>query len=370
MPPGILPELSNLQTLCLKGRRNSLTVQAREIMSLSKLEKLSYKFGDIQSYDSYVEHLQVGGPKEWELELVKGRWRQNEIIPGVPIFSRTVTLHGCCVGGDGPKPPTMLPKDVEHLEIRGAVDGLKSLTDIPSITNSKLKRCTLAKIHGMKYAVSVSQSSPSPLPCLEFLELIGMMDLSVLAEKELCAAAPAVPGVLHEGNKFWGLKGLVVRDCKKMKRLLTHVLLPLLANLEQLHIGFCDQMEEVIEMTEVGIECQGEGDTSGSYMRSDANHVRLASTLSLNKMKTLGLANLPALKSVCRATISCPSLQKVSLRNCPKLACTSLLVQLPRDGEPPSNCLQELKIQIGEGKSAVWNHTLSKFLLGPHVRDD
>ncbi|KAK2631075.1 hypothetical protein EUGRSUZ_L03446 [Eucalyptus grandis] len=347
LPPGILPELSNLQTLCLKGRCNSLTVQAWEIMSLSKLEKLSCRFGDVQSYDSYVEHLQVGGPKEWELELVdEGPWCDNVFIEGFAEFSRTVRLQGCCVGGDGPKPPAMLPKDVQHLEIRGAVDGLKSLTDIPSITNSKLKSCTLGEIHGMKYVVSVSQSSSSPLPCLEFLELIGMMDLRVLAEKELCAATPAVPGVLHEGNKFWGLKGLEIYDCKKMKRLLTHVLLPLLANLEKLLIGACDQMEEVIEMTEVDIECQGEGDTSGSYMRSDANHVCLASALSLNKMKTLDLCGLPALKSICRATISCPSLQRVSLSYCPKLACTSLLVQLPRDGEPPSNCLQELKIQI------------------------
>lgn len=364
LPPGILPELSNLQTLCLKDQHNSLTVQAREIMSLSKLEKLSYMFGDVQSYDSYVEHLQVGGPKEWELELVEGHRRPNISFVGAPIFSRTVTLHGCCVGGDGLKPPAMLPKDVQQLEIRGAVDGLKSLTDIPSITNFKLKKCTLGEIHGMKYVVSVSQSSSSFLPSLEFLELINMMDLRVLAEKELCAATPAVPGVLHEGNKFWGLKGLQIYYCKKMKRLLTHVLLPLLANLEKLSIGDCDQMEEVIEMTEADIECQGEGDTSGSYMRSEANHVRLASTLSLNKMKTLELWDLRALKSICRATISCPSLQTVSLRYCPKLACIPLLVQLPRDGEPP-NCLQELKIQIGMGGYAKWNHPLSKSLLDP-----
>ncbi|KAL3736192.1 hypothetical protein ACJRO7_025187 [Eucalyptus globulus] len=367
LPPGILPELSNLQTLYLKGRLDSLTVQAREIMSLSKLEKLSCKFGDVQSYDSYVEHLQVGGPKEWELELVdEGTWYENLSIPGFPIFSRTARLHGCCIKGDGPKPPAMLPKDVQHLEIRGAVDRLKSLTDIPSITNSKLTRCTLGEIHGMEYVVSVSQSSSSSLPSLEFLELFKMMDLRVLAEEELPAATPAVPGVLHEGNKFWGLKGLKIKGCKKMRRLLTHVLLPLLANLEKLLIVGCDQMEEVIEMTEVDIECQGEGETSGSYTRSEANHVHLASPPSLNKMKTLRLWRLPALKSICRATISCPSLQRVSLINCPKLACTSLLVQLPRDGEPPSNCLQELKIQIGEGESAVmWNHPLSKSLLDP-----
>lgn len=366
LPLGILPELSNLQTLYLKGQRNSLTVQAREIMSLSKLEKLSCKFGDVQTYDSYVEHLQVGGPKEWELELVEGPSGKNLLLRSLPNFSRTVRLHGFCVRGDGLKLPAMLPKDVQHLEIRGAVDGLKSLTDIPSITNSKLKRCTLGEIHGMKYVVSVSQSSSSFLPSLEFLELIGMKDLRALAEKELCAATPAVPGVLHEGNKFWGLKGLEISYCKKMKRLLTHVLLPLLANLEKLLIVGCDQMEEVIEMTEVDIECQGEGETSGSYTRSEANHVHLASPPSLNKMKTLRLWRLPALKSICRATISCPSLQRVSLINCPKLACTSLLVQLPRDGEPPSNCLQELKIQIGEWESAVmWNHPLSKSLLDP-----
>ncbi|KAF7847367.1 hypothetical protein BT93_L3047 [Corymbia citriodora subsp. variegata] len=344
-------------------------------MSLSKLEKLSCKFGDVQSYDLYVKHLQAGGPKEWELELVEDPSVVAVDYGQNPMCSRRVRLRGCHVREDGPKSPhVLLPKDVEHLEIIDAVDEPKSLTDIPSIANSKLPKCTLRRIRGMKYVVSVSESLSSPLQSLEFLELKGMMDLHVLAEEELCAVAPAVPGVLYEGNKFWGLKVLHIWSCDKMKRLLTHALLPLLANLEELHITGCDQMEEVIAMREVDTECKDEGDASGSYTRSEADHVHHASAPSLHKMKTLTLCDLPALKSICSAAISCHSLQKVNLWECPKLECISLQVQLPRDGEPPSDCLQEIQIAREEEewwKSVVWNHPLSglsKSLLDPYVR--
>ncbi|XP_056167320.1 probable disease resistance protein At4g27220 isoform X2 [Syzygium oleosum] len=367
LPPGILPKLSNMQTLNLKSQCNSLRVQAQEIMSLSKLEKLSCKFGDVQNYDLYVKHLQAGGPKEWEIELIEGPWDDNYFVGDVP--TRTVRLLGCHVGGDGPKTPRLLPKDVQLLEITGAVDEPKSLTDIPIITNSKLTMLTLSGIRGMKYVVS--QSSSSPLPSLESLELGGMTDLRALAEEEPCAVAPAVPGVLYEGDKFWGLKELTIFECQKMKRLLTHVLLPLLSNLEELFINGCDQMEEVIAMTEVDMGCKEEGDTRGSYTRSEANHVHLASALSLPKLKTLKLGSLPALKSICGATISCHSLQKIYLRGCPKLECISLLVQLPRDGEPPSGCLQRIWLPSGEEewwKSVVWNDSLSKSFLDPYVK--
>ncbi|XP_056167324.1 probable disease resistance protein At4g27220 [Syzygium oleosum] len=367
LPPGILPKLSNMQTLNLNGMCDSLTVQAQEIMSLSKLEKLSCKFGDVQSYDLYVKHLQAGGPKEWEIELIEGTWNSNHHFGDVPI--RTVRLHGCHVGGDGLKSPPLLPKDVQLLVITNAVDEPKSLTDIPIITNSKLRMCTLRRIHGMKYVVS--QSSSSPLPSIESLKLTSIMDLRALAEEEPCAVATAVPGVLYEGDKFWGLKELDIISCKKMKRLLTLVLLPLLANLERLSIGYCDQMEEVIAMTEVDKECQEEGDTRGSYTRSEANHVHLASALSLPKLKTLKLRNLPALKRICGAAISCHSLRRISLWACPKLECISLLVQLPRDGEPHSDCLQAIEIRRDEDewwKSVVWNDSLSKSFLDPYVK--
>ncbi|KAI6690383.1 hypothetical protein NL676_027211 [Syzygium grande] len=368
LPPGILPKLSSMQTLNLKGWCDSLTVQAQEIMSLSKLEKLSCKFGDVQSYDLYVKHLQAGSPKEWEIELIERTGDCNIGYADVLISSRTVRLRGCRFGGDGPKSPPLLPNDVQHLEITGAVDGLRSLMDIPSITNSKLTMCALSGIHGMKYVMS--QSSSSPLPSLEFLKLVGMMDLCMLAAEEPCAVAPAVPGVLYEGDKFWGLKVLTIFECQKMKRLLTHVLLPLLANLETLSISYCDQMEEVIAMTEVDMECQEEGDTRGSYARSEANHVRLASALSLPKLKTLKLGSLPALHIMCRATISCHSLQRISLWGCPKLECISLRVQLPRDGEPPSDCLQEIEIRRGEEglwEPVVWNHPLSESFVDPYA---
>ncbi|XP_030445276.2 probable disease resistance protein At4g27220 [Syzygium oleosum] len=369
LPPGILPKLSNMQTLNLMSQCNSLTVQAQEIMSLSKLEKLSCKFGDVQSYDLYVKHLQAGGPKEWEIELIEGTRDDNFCDVDVSIYSRTVRLLGCHVGGDGPKSPRVLPKDVQHLDIRDAVDEPKSSTDIPSITNSKLTMCILRRIHGMKYAVS--QSSSSPLPSIESLVLISMMDLRALAEEEPCAVATAVPGVLYVGDKFWGLKELDIVGCNKMKRLLTHVLLPLLANLEKLSISYCDQMEVVIAMTEVDMGCKEEGDTGGSYTRSEANHVHLASALSLPKLKTLGLRVLRALKSICGAAISCHSLQRISLTGCPKLECISLLVRLPRDGEPRSDCLQEIEIERDEEEwweSVVWNDSLSKSFLDPYVK--
>ncbi|KAL3736190.1 hypothetical protein ACJRO7_025185 [Eucalyptus globulus] len=66
---------------------------------------------------------------------------------------------------------------------------------------------------------------------------IHLEDLRVLVEQEEnFAAASAFPRALSEDNTFWGLKKLEISKCCKMKKLLTHILLPLLTNLEELSI--------------------------------------------------------------------------------------------------------------------------------------
>ncbi|KAI6690384.1 hypothetical protein NL676_027212 [Syzygium grande] len=362
IPDGILPKLSHLKQLDLKSADRSLTVKnARELISLKRLEKVRCRFKDIREYNAYVEYLKLrdgdGSPKQWELILPIIYKEENASrVFGPPICSKTVRLGACCVKEGGGEELPLFPKGIECLSIKDPLDGMRSLMDIPSIRDFKLRVCGLKRIRGMEHLVLLSSSSPSdyyaPLRRVEYLKLDALDDLRALVETVAAASRP-LPGWISEGNAFWGLKTVYIYKCCKMKNLLTHTLLPLLSNLENLHIQECEAMEEVIAVTEAD---------------------DLTSTLSLPKLRTLCLRNLQALKSICRRTIMCKSLQNVTLKQCKKLERMALHVCLPHHGELPGGKVNSLQaIHVGKDEkewweSVRWDSPLDKSFLRPYVR--
>ncbi|KAK2631833.1 hypothetical protein EUGRSUZ_L02389 [Eucalyptus grandis] len=337
MPNGILPKLSHLKHLDLKSADKSLAVKnARELISLKRLEKVRCRFRDIREYNAYAEYLKLrdgdGGPKQWELIMpIIFKEENASRVFGPPICSKTVRLGACRVKEGGGEELPLLPKGIECLSIKDPIDSISSLMDIPSIAD-------------YYYA---------PLQSLEYLKLDALDDLRALVEAVAAAAARALPGWISEGEGFWGLKTVYIYKCCKMKNLLTDTLLSLLANLENLHIQECEVMEEVIAVTEAD---------------------DLTSTLSLPKLRTLCLRDLQALKSICRRTIMCNSLQYVTLQQCKKLERIALHVRLPHDGELPGGKDNSLRaVHVGKDEkewweSVKWDSPLDKSLLRPYVR--
>ncbi|KAL3736193.1 hypothetical protein ACJRO7_025188 [Eucalyptus globulus] len=363
MPNGILPKLSHLKHLDLKSADKSLAVKnARELISLKRLEKVRCRFRDIREYNAYAEYLKLrdgdGGPKQWELIMpIIFKEENASRVFGPPICSKTVRLGACRVKEGGGEELPLLPKGIECLSIKDPIDSISSLMDIPSIADCKLRVCGLKRIPGMEHLVLLSSSSPAdyyaPLQSLEYLKLDALDDLRALVEAVAAAAARALPGWISEGEGFWGLKTVYIYKCCKMKNLLTDTLLSLLANLENLHIQECEVMEEVIAVTEAD---------------------DLTSTLSLPKLRTLCLRDLQALKSICRRTIMCNSLQYVTLQQCKKLERIALHVRLPHDGELPGGKDNSFRaIHVGKDEkewweSVKWDSPLDKSLLRPYVR--
>ncbi|KAI3427559.1 NB-ARC domain-containing protein, partial [Psidium guajava] len=362
IPDGILPKLSNLKQLDLKSADKSLVVKsARELISLKRLEKVRCRFKNIREYNAYVEYLMLwdgdGGPKEWELIMPIIYKEENASrVFGPPICSKTVRLGRCHVKEGGGAELPLLPKGIECLSIKDPLDGMGSLMETPSIADCKLRVCGLKRIPGMEHLVLLSSSSPAdyyaPLQSLEYLKLDALDDLRALVEAVAAAARP-LPGWISEGKGFWCLKTVYIYKCRKMKNLLTDKLLSLLENLENLHIQECEVMEEVIAVTEAD---------------------NLTSTLSLPKLRTLCLRDLQALKSICKKTITCNSLQFVTLKQCKKLERIALHVCLPRDGKLPGGKVNSLQaIHVGKDEkewweSVRWDNPLEKSLLRPYVR--
>ncbi|KAK5786749.1 hypothetical protein PVK06_041392 [Gossypium arboreum] len=94
------------------------------------------------------------------------------------------------------------------------------------------------------------------------------------------------------------LERLSVMSCWKLKRLFSPNCVP--SNLEQLEVSNCHQLEEIIASEERG---------------------RVTMEFCLPRLKKMTLRDLPELKSICSvdAKMICESLERLEVKNCPKL---------------------------------------------------
>ncbi|GKV25693.1 hypothetical protein SLEP1_g35089 [Rubroshorea leprosula] len=244
---------------------------------------------------------------------------------------------------------TWLPPSVQELVLNGC-NYLRSLNDISSTKDAEeLKCCRIRNCSGVKCFLSSSINLLAQK--LEVLDLYNLENLEALLEAEAITKSPLPP------DTFSSLKTMSVRNCHKIKKLFSFWMN--LQSLEEIRIGYCDQMEEIIvwDAEEAGGEKEG------------------VIQFILPKLKSLKLKELPALKSICsrRAVMVCDSLKEMRIWNCQGLRRIPLYLSLLDNGQPsPPPSLKQIKVwpqEWGESwwESLEWDHPNAKDVLLPFL---
>ncbi|GKV51191.1 hypothetical protein SLEP1_g57861 [Rubroshorea leprosula] len=184
------------------------------------------------------------------------------------------------------------------------------------------------------------------------LSLSGVDNLDSLFEVELIAMSPPQP------RTFSFLKNVGIWECKKLKKLFpSWKLVEYLQNLEEMAVGYCEEMEEIIAS-----DPEEEGEEGGDIIKK----------LILPKLKKLSLNKLPALKSICsrRAVMVCDSLGCILISDCKGLRRMPLSLPLVDNAQPssPPPTLKAIIIKRGElvwWESLEWDHPNAKDVLQP-----
>ncbi|KAL7153173.1 hypothetical protein ABFS83_04G148000 [Erythranthe nasuta] len=186
--------------------------------------------------------------------------------------------------------------------------------EVVTLLASDTQRLTFHECEGSSKCLSDDFSIPSSLKILK-IELCHGIESILKNEQSIV---------------FSSLRGLNIFNCNKMKKL--GLLGSDFPNLEEIRIKGCPDVEDIIVQA---VEAEGE------------------ENVSLPKLKTLELRNLPRLKSICKATMKCGSIERIELWGCPLLKKVPLY--FPRevvvDGQtnysrPPS--LREIKLLQNE----------------------
>ncbi|KAB2032580.1 hypothetical protein ES319_D05G384100v1 [Gossypium barbadense] len=131
----------------------------------------------------------------------------------------------------------------------------------------------------------------------------------------------ATTSTLAPSATFSHLKEITIYRSLSMKTLLPHWLLPNLQNLEEIHVGACSQLVEILGAATSEVEEKG----------SDA-----LIKFHLPKLRELELWALPNLKSICSKSgvMVCDSLQLIHITRCDKLKRIPPFVPLVGNGQP------------------------------------
>ncbi|XVF78190.1 hypothetical protein PTKIN_Ptkin14bG0110000 [Pterospermum kingtungense] len=193
------------------------------------------------------------------------------------------------------------------------------------------------------------------------VEYLGIRNITVHLskeeEKEALFCSGFIIPVPH--NIFSSLAEIVISEYKNIKKLFSS--LHSLQNLKRLRVLECDEMEEIIA---------SESETTSSTTASASASFEF--TITLPKLRTLELINLPELKSICGANVQlvCDSIEWIDIANCPKIKRIPLKLPLQDDGQPsPPPSLTGVAIFPKQQWEMVeWDHPNAKSLLNPNVR--
>ncbi|XP_047942947.1 probable disease resistance protein At4g27220 [Salvia hispanica] len=197
------------------------------------------------------------------------------------------------------------------------VDDLSQLNNPTSLVRLQVESCG-----NVEY---ISRSGEELLSTLEELFLEDLNNLKGLVLIWEIGAAPTQPAL------FSFLRLLKIGKCNKMRK----VGLPGLGvpNLEEITIFRCGEIEEIFE------------DEGGG-------------PLSLPKLKQLNLYELPKLKSVCKETMICKSMEIMEIFKCPRIR-----KKLPVEVLPPIKIFVEREWW----QSLEWNNSHLPQLLHPFL---
>ncbi|MFQ6654322.1 hypothetical protein Gotur_025371 [Gossypium turneri] len=219
----------------------------------------------------------------------------------------------------------MHPIEIQQLSILSC-DYLRNLIDDNcSFKNAiDLRVCSIWFCEGIECVVSLSSfasSSTHPFQSLQVLDLRFLPKLSALIMKDE-GIGSATTSTLAPSTTFSHLKKITISNCSSMKTLLPHWLLPNLQNLEEIDVGACSQLVEILGAATSEVEEKG----------SDA-----LIEFHLPKLRELRLGTLPNLKSICSKSgvMVCDSLQVIIVfGDCDKLKRIPPFVPLVGNGQP------------------------------------
>ncbi|KAG4149698.1 hypothetical protein ERO13_D05G350200v2 [Gossypium hirsutum] len=318
IPAGLLPKLVHLQHL---GFNRQISLKAEQMEPLKKLECFTGRFEDIKELNKFISSMQQSKKNLIKYSLQVGSYRVG------PAFiprrrDKTVTIGGV-QNWEGEL--IMHPIKIKELYILKC-DYLRNLVDDNSSFKNAidLRVCRIYDCEGIECVVSLSSfasSSAHPFQSLEVLDLQFLPKLSALIMKD-SGIGSATTSTVAPSATFSHLKRIEVYRCSSMKTLLPHWLLPNLQNLEDIRVGACSQLVEILVAATSEVEEKG----------NDA-----LIKFHLPKLRELRLNNLPNLKSICSKSgvMVCDSLQLIQVvEYCDKLKRIPPFVPLVGNGQP------------------------------------
>ncbi|CAA3024468.1 probable disease resistance At5g63020 [Olea europaea subsp. europaea] len=356
MPAGILNRLLNLQELTLPCH----VVPPTDVERLKQLELFDGRLNSASDLNRLIKSQQ----SEWRLNSYHIIINEpGEVFGYDEYYPPCKVIHfgedSLIVSSFGVD-ENLLPQDIEELLFEGSGLSCCLLDYFPMLYNTKdLKKCDIAVedniecIMRLSFAGEEEQYRGVPFQSLEDLFLNGLPNFMGLLKWEGGAEVASIPP-----GTFSQLKMLCIYDCRKIKKLLQWSLVQNLHNLQKLDVSNCDEMVEII----------GDDDRYGRdpTVNSSAN-------ITLPKLKDLSLHKLSKLKSICKGTMNCDSIESISIHKCTELKKVPLHLQILLDGQPSAPpFLKDIKIGREEKEwweSLEWNHPNVCDVLLPFLRE-
>ncbi|RVX03965.1 putative disease resistance protein [Vitis vinifera] len=340
-PSNLFSNLVQLQCLRLDDRRLP-DVGVEELSGLRKLEILEVEFSSLHNFNSYMMTEHYRRLTHYHVGLNGFRYFPSELNGSC----KEVTVKACNLEGgkDNDDYHLVLPTNVQFFHITechlptGLLDvsqSLKMATD--------LKACWISSCKGIEYLWSAEDCIAS----LNWLFLEELQSLRVLFKLRPIDIV-----------RCSSLKNLYVSNCDNLKHLFTPELVKYhLKNLQSIHVGNCRQMEDLIVAADVEEEEEEE------VINQRRNLILCFPTL-----QSLILEGLPKLKSIWKGTMTCDSLQQLTVLNCPKLRRLPLSVQI-NDGSgerrASTPALKQIRGQKEWWDGLEWNTPHAKSIFEP-----
>ncbi|PHU08207.1 hypothetical protein BC332_24696 [Capsicum chinense] len=293
LPKEILTKLSHLQYLNL-GRVNA---PVEDLASLELLELFGGRFCDLHNFHKFMSSLHNYEKDLWYTILVGQVNIDDGFDDCIPkerrVFVEAYTIEAAT--------SIILPHGIDFLQIRKC-HGLSSCfvdNFLSRTTSSRGLTCTISDCGDIEWIVNVpsGRDTTTDAHCISFhsLDVNELQNLVGLCKGKIAS------------HTFSGLTKLVIWKCHRMEKLFPRAMLQDLKNLEELFVGYCSEMEEIIGREE------GEGSSQSSSSSSTST------TADLPKLKKLILRRLRELKSICEGKLMCDSLKWMAFEDCPKL---------------------------------------------------
>nr|GMC56735.1 probable disease resistance protein At1g12290 isoform X2 [Ipomoea batatas] len=237
----------------------------------------------------------------------------------------------------------LLPANISSLQIEDCEGLNECIADYFQSIMSNLKELVVIWCTEVEWILS------TPFKSLEALTLKYLPDLISVCKGEDVS--------LPDYCTFSSLKGLSIKYCNGMKKLLPHALLQNLKNHEELFVEDCSQLEVVIG----GVG--GDGEEEGSSN----------TPIYLPKLKELFLDNLPELKSICNGReMICPSIENIRIWHCTNVKRMPSFLPINEASEQPYIPSSFRKIELRKVEKEWWeslelHNPNAKHILQSHI---